>query len=52
MPKTYLHLKDLFTKGQFGPVKPGMTMEEVEALIGEPTLEWREPGKGLYALCL
>lgn len=36
MPKTYLHLKDLFTKGQFGPVKPGMTMEEVEALIGEP----------------
>lgn len=42
-----IHLKDLFFNEQLGPVRYGMTAEEVEALLGQPHYHFENESKDI-----
>ena len=49
MKPVHIHFKDLLLDGKLGPVKFGMSPEEVEALLGK-SREWHQSGEGIL-LC-
>ncbi len=50
MKPIQIHFKDLLLEGKLGPVRFGMSPEEVEALLGK-SREWHQSGDGIL-LCV